>query len=155
MVDEDWAFLKCQVPIRVCLLDVMRWKLPSDGSFSFASTWNFIRTKYPIQPLFQTIWNPYLTPTMSIFLWRLLQNKILMDEKVQLREGILGIQMLLLLFSCYLVYSLLPHSFSTLLFFSIMSLCWVSQSFIFWEWTRLKGLDAFCFTVFTLTTTHT
>ncbi|KAL0283411.1 UNVERIFIED_CONTAM: putative ribonuclease H protein [Sesamum radiatum] len=59
------------------------WKLSGDGNFSMKATWNSLRHKRAIQQLAKEIWCPFITPTMSIFVWRLANNKIPVEEKLQ------------------------------------------------------------------------
>lgn len=75
----------CLVPIRVASLDLIRWKSSSDGKFSFASVWASIRLQHPPCPILSLFWTPCLTPTTSIFLWRLVLNRLPVDQKLQSR----------------------------------------------------------------------
>lgn len=77
----------CQIPILRCGEDIPRWKLHPQGEFSVASAWASLREQHRIQPLLGAFWNELLTPTISIFLWRLLQNKLPVDSKLQ-QKGI-------------------------------------------------------------------
>ncbi|KAL0349464.1 UNVERIFIED_CONTAM: putative ribonuclease H protein [Sesamum radiatum] len=47
------------------------------------ATWNSLRQTRTLQQLSKEIWSPLITPTMSIFIWRLITNKIPVDEKLQ------------------------------------------------------------------------
>ncbi|GER51122.1 RNA-directed DNA polymerase (reversetranscriptase)-related family protein [Striga asiatica] len=48
------------------------WKLSSNGSFSFKSAWQAIRTPRSPNPIFRHIWSSLFTPTISTFMVRLL-----------------------------------------------------------------------------------
>ncbi|XP_042067036.1 uncharacterized protein LOC121810304 [Salvia splendens] len=74
-------------PIELGAKDVRRWSLTSHGEFSVTSAWESIRTRLPKREIFGLIWNQGLTPTMSVFIWRLLFGRMLVDEKLQ-RRGI-------------------------------------------------------------------
>lgn len=63
------------------------WKLTQDGSFSTATARNVIRKRKPENPLFSYIWIQYLSPTISIFWWKLLNGWLPMDCRIQ-RKGI-------------------------------------------------------------------
>ncbi|XP_051152688.1 uncharacterized protein LOC127266470 [Andrographis paniculata] len=67
------------VPLESSTKDTVIWKDSNSGQFSISSVWNSIRCTAPRSLLFKKIWNPFLTPTMSVFLWRLLLNKIPLD----------------------------------------------------------------------------
>ncbi|XP_042038361.1 uncharacterized protein LOC121784262 [Salvia splendens] len=71
------------VPIEVGGRDVMRWSLTGDGEFSTASAWELIRTRSPRHFDLRMVWNAGLTPTTSVFIWRLLLQKIPVDCHVQ------------------------------------------------------------------------
>ncbi|XP_042065470.1 uncharacterized protein LOC121808982 [Salvia splendens] len=74
-------------PIELGAKDVRRWSLTSHGEFSVTSAWESIRTRLPKRDIFGLIWNQGLTPTMSVFIWRLLFGRLPVDEKLQ-RRGI-------------------------------------------------------------------
>ncbi|XP_051135512.1 uncharacterized protein LOC127254464 [Andrographis paniculata] len=63
--------------------DVLIWKDSSSGLFSISSIWNRVRSVSPRSLIFNQIWNPMLTPTISVFLWRLLLGKIPLDSSLQ------------------------------------------------------------------------
>ncbi|KAL0283419.1 UNVERIFIED_CONTAM: putative ribonuclease H protein [Sesamum radiatum] len=73
----------CQVPFDDERTDLPHWKLSGDGTFTIKSTWNSFRQARTALQLFKEIWCPFVTPTMSIFLWRLLNDKIPVDQKIQ------------------------------------------------------------------------
>ncbi|KAL0407597.1 UNVERIFIED_CONTAM: putative ribonuclease H protein [Sesamum radiatum] len=72
-----------QVPFDDERTDLPHWKLSGDGTFTIKSTWNSFRQARTALQLFKEIWCPFVTPTMSIFLWRLLNDKIPVDQKIQ------------------------------------------------------------------------
>ncbi|KAL0393384.1 UNVERIFIED_CONTAM: hypothetical protein Sradi_2561200 [Sesamum radiatum] len=72
-----------QVPFNDERIDLPHWKLSGDGTFTIKSTWNSIRQARTTLQLFKEIWCPFITPTMSIFLWRLLNDKIPVDQRIQ------------------------------------------------------------------------
>ncbi|XP_042038362.1 uncharacterized protein LOC121784263 [Salvia splendens] len=75
------------VPIEVGGRDVMRWSLTGDGEFSTASAWELIQTRSPRHFDIRMVWNAGLTPTTSVFIWRLLLQKIPVDCHVQSHVG--------------------------------------------------------------------
>ena len=56
------------------------------GNFSTVSAWNLIRHHNPHTETFEAIWSPALTPSISIFVWRLLANRVPVDTKLQWRK---------------------------------------------------------------------
>ncbi|KAL2225229.1 UNVERIFIED_CONTAM: hypothetical protein Sindi_2964600, partial [Sesamum indicum] len=58
----------------------------SNGTFSTASAWEAIRVASPRRQLFTDIWHRSLRPTVSVFLWRLFQDWIPVDERMK-RKG--------------------------------------------------------------------
>ena len=75
-----------EIPIEIGKKDILRWSLTPHGNFSVTSAWDICRTRHPHTPIFGLIWNKYLLPSMSIFLWRLIANRIPVDEKLQWRS---------------------------------------------------------------------
>ncbi|XP_042065475.1 uncharacterized protein LOC121808986 [Salvia splendens] len=73
--------------IELGVKDVRRLSLTSHGEFSVTSAWESIRTRLPKREIFGIIWNQGLTPTISVFIWRLLFGRLSVDEKFQ-RRGI-------------------------------------------------------------------
>ncbi|KAL0292122.1 UNVERIFIED_CONTAM: putative ribonuclease H protein [Sesamum radiatum] len=72
-----------QIPFEADTIDAPVWKLSSSGNFNMKATWNSLRQTRTLQQLSKEIWSPLITPTMSIFIWRLITNKIPVDEKLQ------------------------------------------------------------------------
>ncbi|KAI3457760.1 hypothetical protein Pfo_014423 [Paulownia fortunei] len=77
------AELILKTPIFGGLNDTLRWKLTSHGDFSISSAWNFSRNNKTKRQLLGTFWSPSLTPTISIFFWRLHHNWIPTDTRLQ------------------------------------------------------------------------
>ncbi|KAI3463155.1 hypothetical protein Pfo_019818 [Paulownia fortunei] len=67
-------------------MDAMIWKLTPDGEFSTKSAWNLIRSSRNERQLLGDLWCNQLTPTMSIFVWRLMNNCIPVDIRLQEKE---------------------------------------------------------------------
>ncbi|XP_042026496.1 uncharacterized protein LOC121773661 [Salvia splendens] len=74
------------IPIEEGMQDRMRWSLTPRGNFSVTSAWELCRHHHPHTPVFGLIWNKHLLPSMSISIWRLLANRIPVDEKLQWRD---------------------------------------------------------------------
>ena len=66
--------------------DMSRWNLSKSGDFSIALTWETVRSQRPIVPALEEIWHGSITISMSIFVWRLLSNRVAVDTKLQWRE---------------------------------------------------------------------
>ncbi|KAL6565084.1 hypothetical protein OROMI_016534 [Orobanche minor] len=63
------------------------WTLSLDGDFDFKSTWHFVRKKKPLNNILRFCWNPIITPTISVFMVRLV-NKWIPTPDGLLRRGI-------------------------------------------------------------------
>ncbi|KAH6807932.1 hypothetical protein C2S51_029040 [Perilla frutescens var. frutescens] len=63
--------------------DSMRWNLTSTGEFPLTSTWDQVRYRRPERAIFGSFWHDCLTPTISIFLWRLTHDHISVDVRLQ------------------------------------------------------------------------
>ncbi|KAL6558442.1 hypothetical protein OROMI_018792 [Orobanche minor] len=64
------------------------WTLSPDGDFDFKSTWHFVRKKKkPLNNILHFCWNPIITPTISVFMVRLV-NKWIPTPDGLLRRGI-------------------------------------------------------------------
>ncbi|CAA0808900.1 Telomerase reverse transcriptase, partial [Striga hermonthica] len=61
------------------------WRLTSSGAFSTSSAWGEVRLGNRPNRLFGAIWTNLLTPTISLFLWRLLLRRIPIDTVMQAR----------------------------------------------------------------------
>ncbi|KAL0373102.1 UNVERIFIED_CONTAM: putative ribonuclease H protein [Sesamum calycinum] len=59
------------------------WKVNPTGHFSIKTAWELVRDGGTRRPLLKELWHPTVTPSMSIFLRRLLHNFILVDEQLQ------------------------------------------------------------------------
>ncbi|KAI3461929.1 hypothetical protein Pfo_018592 [Paulownia fortunei] len=79
--------LICGVSISCDRRDTAVWKLTTHGDFSTASAWEFTRQGRVKSMLLKDLWGPYLTPTMSVFLWRLAHDWIPADIRLQ-RKGL-------------------------------------------------------------------
>ena len=66
--------------------DMPRWNLSKSGEFTVASAWETLRSQRPIIPALEGIWHGCITISMSIFIWRLLSNRIPVDSKLQWRK---------------------------------------------------------------------
>ncbi|XP_042003915.1 uncharacterized protein LOC121752889 [Salvia splendens] len=65
--------------------DRARWALTPHGNFTVASAWEQIRSKGDKFEVYDFIWGKGINPTISVFLWRLLANRISVDVKLQWR----------------------------------------------------------------------
>ncbi|KAL6565077.1 hypothetical protein OROMI_016527 [Orobanche minor] len=63
------------------------WTLSPNGAFDFKSTWQFVRKKKPLNNILRFCWNPIITPTISVFMVRLV-NKWIPTPDGLLRRGI-------------------------------------------------------------------
>lgn len=75
-----------QVPIDLGGSDILRWSCATQGNFSTGSAWELCRHRLPITPVLKLIWNECIMPSVSIFIWRLLANRIPVDAKLQWRK---------------------------------------------------------------------
>lgn len=66
--------------------DYPRWILSQRGNFTLHSAWDTIRTHRPIIPALKDLWNMGISSSISIFIWRLLSNRIPVDTKLQWRN---------------------------------------------------------------------
>ncbi|KAL0293653.1 UNVERIFIED_CONTAM: putative ribonuclease H protein, partial [Sesamum radiatum] len=76
-----------QVPINTDQNDLMHWKLSSKGTFTTTSAWEHSRDYAPKQSFHKTIWSPLIRPTISIFIWRLINNWLPVDTRLK-QKGI-------------------------------------------------------------------
>ncbi|XP_012845740.1 PREDICTED: uncharacterized protein LOC105965715 [Erythranthe guttata] len=81
----EWIDRICLVPISGVSVDLPIWRASSDGKFSLTSAWGLIRQQHTPTPLLRIFWGSCLTPIISIFLWRLLLQRLLVDLKLQSR----------------------------------------------------------------------
>lgn len=75
-----------KTPIMVGNTDIPRWTLSQHGDFSLSSAWEVARSRGLVIPGLEIIWKVGLTTSMSIFMWRLLSNRIPVDTKLQWRR---------------------------------------------------------------------
>ncbi|KAL0328088.1 UNVERIFIED_CONTAM: putative ribonuclease H protein [Sesamum calycinum] len=73
----------CQIPIAAGQGDKIVWTGSSTGDFSTKSAWEAIRQASPRQQLLADVWHRSLRPTISIFLWRLFQDRIPVDARMR------------------------------------------------------------------------
>ena len=73
------------IPFNVEARDLGRWALTPHGNFSVSSAWELVRNRGEEREVFEFIWDRGIGPTISVFLWRLLANRIPVDEKIQWR----------------------------------------------------------------------
>ncbi|KAI3459158.1 hypothetical protein Pfo_015821 [Paulownia fortunei] len=71
-----------EMPLLRQLCSEQQLKLSSHRDFSVSSAWNFIRSNKVKRKLLGSLWCPQLTPTMTIFLWRLVHNWIPVDTQL-------------------------------------------------------------------------
>ncbi|KAL0445257.1 UNVERIFIED_CONTAM: hypothetical protein Slati_2248400 [Sesamum latifolium] len=64
-------------------LDSPYWKMNSTGSFSVKTAWELIREGRIRRPLLKDLWHQTISPSMSIFMWRLIQNFVPVDERLR------------------------------------------------------------------------
>ncbi|KAL0362313.1 UNVERIFIED_CONTAM: putative ribonuclease H protein [Sesamum calycinum] len=73
----------CRIPIAVSQGDKIVWTGSSAGDFSTKSAWEAIRQASPRRQLLADVWHRSLQPTISVFLWRLFQDRILVDARMR------------------------------------------------------------------------
>ncbi|XP_042051500.1 uncharacterized protein LOC121796785 [Salvia splendens] len=66
--------------------DVPRWTLSRGGNFSLSSAWDSNRARRPRIPALGDIWHGGISTTISVFMWRLISNRIPVDAKLQWRN---------------------------------------------------------------------
>ncbi|KAL2228803.1 UNVERIFIED_CONTAM: hypothetical protein Sindi_1860000 [Sesamum indicum] len=86
IVTPQIAHVICQIPIAVGQRDKIVWTAASNGTFSTTSAWEAIRVVSPRRQLFIDIWHRSLRPMVYVFLWRLFQDWIPVDERM-MRKG--------------------------------------------------------------------
>ena len=74
-----------QVPFDRRKRDRGRWKPTGNGNFTSASAWELVRNKSEKRIIHELIWGKCISPSVSMFLWRLFANRILVDLKLQWR----------------------------------------------------------------------
>ncbi|KAL6517060.1 hypothetical protein OROHE_018020 [Orobanche hederae] len=65
------------------------WTLSSNGDFSFKTAWDMVRKKRPPNKILSLCWNPFITPTISLFMVRLFFKWIPTPDGL-LRRGIIA-----------------------------------------------------------------
>lgn len=61
-------------------VDIPCWTASSNGKFSISSAWQTIRTVRPTSLSAKYIWHRFLPKHISVFIWRLFQHRIPIDE---------------------------------------------------------------------------
>ncbi|XP_042056303.1 uncharacterized protein LOC121800878 [Salvia splendens] len=82
---EEIAEKILQTPFDRGARDRGRWKLSGNGDFSLASAWELVRNRAGKRLIFEMIWGKNIGLSISMFLWRLLANRIPVDAKMQWR----------------------------------------------------------------------
>ncbi|KAL0392788.1 UNVERIFIED_CONTAM: putative ribonuclease H protein [Sesamum radiatum] len=72
-----------KIPIAAGQGDRIVWTESSTGDFSTKSAWEAIRQASPRRQLLDDVWHRSLRPTISVFLWRLFQDRIPVDARMQ------------------------------------------------------------------------
>ncbi|PIN12643.1 hypothetical protein CDL12_14744 [Handroanthus impetiginosus] len=75
-----------EIPVNTSAEDTLVWKLSNNCSFKTSIAWNIIRQRQDV-PIFGWIWLSFIIPTISIFLWHLLHDKLAIDTRLQ-QKGI-------------------------------------------------------------------
>ncbi|KAL0307283.1 UNVERIFIED_CONTAM: hypothetical protein Sradi_6145600 [Sesamum radiatum] len=73
----------CKIPIAAGQGDKIVWTGSSTGDFSTKSAWEAIRQASPRRQLLADVWHRSLRPTISVFLWRLFQDRIPVDARMR------------------------------------------------------------------------
>ncbi|KAL0444438.1 UNVERIFIED_CONTAM: hypothetical protein Slati_2166500 [Sesamum latifolium] len=81
IVPTHIAHAICQISTAVGQDDKIVWTRSSDGVFSMRAAWETIRVASPRRQLLADIWHCSLT--ISVFLWRLFQDRIPMDARMK------------------------------------------------------------------------
>ncbi|KAL0338722.1 UNVERIFIED_CONTAM: hypothetical protein Sangu_1394300 [Sesamum angustifolium] len=71
------------IPIAADQGDKIVWTGSSTGDFSTNSAWKAIRQVSPRRQLLADVWHRSLRPTISVFLWRLFQDRIPVDARIR------------------------------------------------------------------------
>ncbi|KAL0315010.1 UNVERIFIED_CONTAM: hypothetical protein Scaly_2898600 [Sesamum calycinum] len=82
-VPMPFAQTICQIPIVARQGDRIVWTGSSAGDFSTKSAWEAIRQASPQRQLLADIWHRSWRPTISVFLWRLFQDRIPVDARMR------------------------------------------------------------------------
>ena len=74
-----------KIPVDTDAEDIGRWALTPHGNFTVASAWELLRHRGERMEVYEFIWSKDISPTISVFLWRLLANRLPVDAKLQWR----------------------------------------------------------------------
>ncbi|KAI3474487.1 hypothetical protein Pfo_029397 [Paulownia fortunei] len=99
----------CNIPISESAKDEMKWKLSANGDFSISSAWELIRSSKTERQILRNLWCNQFTPTMSIFFWRLINNWIPADTRLQEK----GFNLASKCYCCSSSIESIPHLFIT------------------------------------------
>ncbi|KAL0342511.1 UNVERIFIED_CONTAM: putative ribonuclease H protein [Sesamum calycinum] len=83
IIPMPFAQTICQIPIAAGQGDKIVWTGSSTGDFSTKSAWEAIRQASPQRQLLADVWHRSLRPTISVFLWRLFQDRIPVDARMR------------------------------------------------------------------------
>ncbi|XP_042023127.1 uncharacterized protein LOC121770464 [Salvia splendens] len=72
-------------PFQKIKRDICRWTRTGNGNFSTSSAWQLARVHHPENNIYNQFWCKAVTPSMGVFLWRLVINRIPIDTKLQWR----------------------------------------------------------------------
>ena len=97
----DWNKLRSALPMNKALdiskmlcsvteKDYPMWKLTADGKFSSKSARLSFRVIRPQSQMFNLCWHLHISPSISIFCWKLLQGWIPVDAIMQ-RKGMISV----------------------------------------------------------------
>ncbi|KAL0391182.1 UNVERIFIED_CONTAM: putative ribonuclease H protein [Sesamum calycinum] len=82
-IPMPFAQIICQIPIAAGQGDKIVWTESSTGDFSTKSAWEAIRQASSRWQLLADVWHRSLRPPISVFLWRLFQDRIPMDTQMR------------------------------------------------------------------------
>ncbi|XP_047942726.1 uncharacterized protein LOC125189497 [Salvia hispanica] len=82
---EEIAEKILQIPFDRGARDRGRWKRSSNGDFSTASAWDLVRKRAGKRLIYEMIWGRSIGLSISMFLWRLIANRVPVDTKMQWR----------------------------------------------------------------------
>ncbi|KAK4392784.1 putative ribonuclease H protein [Sesamum angolense] len=83
IIPMPFAQTICQISIAAGQGDKIVWTGSSTGDFSTKSTWEAIRQVSSRRQLLADVWHGSLRPTISVFLWRLFQDRIPVDARMR------------------------------------------------------------------------
>lgn len=67
--------------------DVLIWEVSTSSVFSFSDGYEIVRHRFPVKSWASIIWRPFIPPRYSILVWKILFNKLPMEDQLQ-RRGI-------------------------------------------------------------------